>query len=78
MQAVITFPSLTYALAAQKALRAAAIEAELIRLDARETSNGCANGLSVNHAVLSACTALLERRNIRFGEIIESKRSRHD
>ena len=56
--------SMTTALSAERALRAAAIRASIVRLDANQTKNGCAYGITFSCAQLKNVKTILAAAHI--------------
>ena len=62
--------SMTYAIKGKNALNEQYIDCEIVRLDPKMTTKGCAYGLKFNCVNLHAVQSVLANKSIKYSEII--------
>lgn len=65
MDCIASFASQTYAIKAQKVLKAAAIPAGVIKLDGEKSKKGCAYGVEIPCSLLENAKTVLRNEKIR-------------
>ena len=63
---VLRFGSLTYAMKAQKRLKAAKIDTELVKFDNTELNEGCTYALKIDYADFYAAAQTLKAAGVGF------------
>ena len=67
---ILTAPSQTNAIRAQRLLYRNGIPAKMVRLSPQTTKNGCSWGVRIESLAVSRAIYLLEKDGIAFGEIL--------
>lgn len=67
---IIALKSVTYAMKAERLLSEAGIAVSIVKLEAGQTRNGCAYGISLNCGQTSAAVQHLSKHGIPYSEVL--------
>lgn len=67
---ILTAPSQTNAIRAQRLLIRNGIPAKMVRVSPERTKNGCSWGIRIEALAVSPAVYLLEKEGVAFGEIL--------